>query len=81
MAELFADLPGALANSGRNRTPLQPGAGTGQAQAAELSDAGRHDDRRLPGCRSQRGLEAPAASVPRSEAVREQKRAALSKSA
>ena len=31
--------------------PLQPRAGTGQAAAARLPDAGRHDDRRIPGGR------------------------------
>ena len=38
MAELFADLPEALANSG-DRQALQPGAGTRQEQAAAVSDA------------------------------------------
>ena len=50
MAELFADVPVALANCGADRQALQLDARTGYGAPAEVSDAGGCDTRRsLPG--------------------------------
>jgi DNA polymerase III alpha subunit len=65
MAELFKDLPGALANSVEIAKRCNVTLDAGQAAAAELPDAG-HDHRRIPGGRDQEGPgRTPAAAVSR----------------
>ncbi len=56
---------------GRDRAPLQPDAGAGQAAPAAVPDARRHVAGRLPGLHGQgRAGEAPGSAVPRRGGVR-----------
>ena len=73
--QLFADLPSALANIGRDRQALQPEPGARQAAAARLRDADRRrraraDGRVLPDRLAPGSRGAPGAALPRCRGAR-----------